>query len=490
MTALAADDPSLRVPFGVAGLSVALATVTFAFDVAMPLGVAGGVPYVALVLVGLWAPWRPYLLLLALAGSVLTVLGYLLSPPGGVEWVVFVNRGLALFAIWTTALLAFERKQSEERLRHSEGRHRAVLDGAVDGIITIDARGTIETVNPAIERIFGYKQDEIVGRNVKVLMPEPDRGKHDDYMARYLGGGEARIIGIGREVMAARKDGTIFPMDLSVNGVRLGDERKFVGILRDVTLRKRAEQALRAAHDRLDRQATRLAQANEALAEYASAVSHDLKGPLRAMRNYADFLREDLEHMVDEDQLGYLDGLGKAVGEAEDLVDDLLSYGQVSTRAAPFEEVDLGPAVRDMIGALALPDDCEIEVAEDWPTIETSLPLLRQIIHNLISNALKFNASEQKKVHLSWRMNSDDMCDISVTDNGIGIDSQYLEQIFQIFQRLHTKSEFDGTGIGLAIVKKAADRLGGNVSVESEPGKGSTFVVSLPLKRTEQHDDG
>lgn len=476
---------SRRPPLRVITIGLLLAAAIFAFDLSLPLGVAGGVPYVALVLVGLWSRWPHYLLWLALLGTVLTILGYALSPAGGVEWVVLTNRGLALFAIWATALLAFQHKQSAERLRYSESRLFAIFDSAVDGIITIDERGIIETMNPAVLHIFGYESDEIVGRNINLLMPELDRGRHDSYIASYVNGGKAKILGIAREVMGVRKDGTTFPMDLSVSEARLGDDRKFMGMVRDATLRKQGEEALRASRDRLRVQARRLAEANTALSEYASAVSHDLKAPLRAMHNYADFLCEDLGRTVNEEQRSFLDGLTKAVAEAEELVDDLLTYGQISTKSATIEKVDLGEAIRDAVAALRLADDVEVEIAKDWPIIECSPSLLRQIIQNLVSNGIKFSETDRKTVRLANAVRDDGMCDILVADNGIGIESRFHERIFQMFQRLHTRSEYDGTGIGLAIVRRAANRLGGNVRVESEPGKGSTFVVSLPLSRAE-----
>ena len=373
-----------RQPAVVIAVSIVMAAAIFAFDVMLPLGVAGGVPYVALVLVGLWSRWRPFLFVLAASATVLTVLGYAFSPTGGVEWVVLTNRGLALFAIWTAALLAFGYGRSELRLRYQEGRLRAVIDAAVDGIITIDAHGKIENANPAIQTLFGYGVDQIVGQNVKLLMPEPGQSRHDDHLATYLNIGNAKTIGIGREVTGRRADGSMFPLDLSVNEMWLGEERKFVGILHDVSERKQREETLRSAYERLDRQTKRLQESNQALSDYASAASHDLKEPLRAIRNYADFLMEDLGDSLETDQLELLSGLTRAAREAQELVDDLLSYAQVSTVPPTFEEVDLGPTLSDMVGGLDLPDDAKVEIAKDWPTIAVSIPLLRQIIQNLV----------------------------------------------------------------------------------------------------------
>jgi PAS domain S-box-containing protein len=252
-------------------LSLAAAAAIFAFDLLQPLGVAGGVPYVALVLLGLWSPWRPHILLLAAAGSGLTVLGFLLSPPGGVPWVALANRGLALFAIWTVAILAFHRWRAEDSLRYSQGRLRAIVDNVVDGIIVIDDRGIIESVNPAAERLFGYAPGELVGRNVSLLMPEPHRRAHHDYLASYLATGRAKVIGIGRELMGQRQDGTSFPIELAVSELPQGDRRRFTGIVRDITERKRAEQELKTLNaelqQRVEERTAKFENSNEALAE-------------------------------------------------------------------------------------------------------------------------------------------------------------------------------------------------------------------------------
>lgn len=225
-----------------------LALAIFFLDLAIPLGVAGGVPYVAVVLLGLWSSGRRYVLFAALAGSVLTVLGYFLSPMGGEMWKVIFNRGLALFAIWATALLCFINKKQVGKLQSHEAEIEAILANVMDGIISINRKGIILSFNPAAEKIFGYDALEVIGKNVSMLMPEPYNKKHDGFIQNYLNTGIAKIIGLERrELEGKRKDGTIFPAELGVSEAvqAAGTGRLFIGTFRDLTEQKQVEEALR-----------------------------------------------------------------------------------------------------------------------------------------------------------------------------------------------------------------------------------------------------
>ncbi len=263
--------------------------------------------------------------------------------------------------------------------------------------------------------------------------------------------------------------------------------------------RQQGEEALRKAHDELEMRvaartrellmangaledkAAELEEANADLAQYAYAVSHDLKTPLRGIHHYADFLCEDLEASLSDAHKAYLDGLRRAVWQAEALVDGLLELSRVGSRNLMYQTVDLNTLLQEIITALNMTEDVDIVWAGTWPTLEVEPVLLRQILQNLISNAAKFNCAPRKRVELGWRLVGEHDCELSVRDNGLGIDARYTEQIFQMFQRLHTRQEYEGTGIGLAIVKKAVSRMGGTVHVTSTPGAGSTFFVTLPM---------
>jgi signal transduction histidine kinase len=264
--------------------------------------------------------------------------------------------------------------------------------------------------------------------------------------------------------------------------------------------RQQSEEALRQAHDELEMRvaartrellmangaledkAAELEEANADLAQYAYAVSHDLKTPLRGIHHYADFLYEDLETNLGDAHKAYLDGLRRAVWQAEALVNGLLELSRVGNRNLVYQTVNLNTLLQEIITSLNMPEDVDIVWEGTWPTLEVEPVLLGQILQNLISNAAKFNCTPRKRVELGWCLVGEHECELYVRDNGLGIDPRYTEQIFQVFQRLHTRQEYEGTGIGLAIVKKAVSRMGGTVHVTSTPGEGSTFWVTLPMR--------
>ncbi|MGI9287505.1 MAG: sensor histidine kinase [Pseudomonadales bacterium] len=246
---------------------------------------------------------------------------------------------------------------------------------------------------------------------------------------------------------------------------------------------KQAEEAIRNANSKLRRQTKELAQANEELSQFTYAVSHDLKTPLRAINGYSNWLAKDLADTLDEEHQEYIDGMQEAVGQAERLIDDLLELSRIGRRQAAVERIALTKFFHGLVTTLKLDSDVEMVIADHLPTIEISPTLLTQIFQNLIINAVIYNQSQPKRVKIACRTENS-AYEISVSDNGIGIDPEFHKRIFQIFQRLHTREEFEGTGVGLAIVKKAAQQVNGGVRVESELGRGSTFWVTLPQGET------
>ena len=407
-----------------------------------------------------------------------------------------------------------ERRGASRRLEGSEARTRAILEAAVDAIITIDERGAIESLNPAAERLFGYPAAELVGLNVKVLMPEPFQSEHDRYLANYLTTGQKKIIGIGREVLGRRKDGTTFPMELAVGEVRLDDRRLFTGIIRDITQRKRAEEEQRAslgrelvargeadtarhAEQRIAAVAAQLERSNRDLELFASAASHDLQEPLRKIQAFGNLLVEEHRMALGEQGRDYLQRIQDSARRMQALITDLLTFSRVASRARTAVSVDLDRVAREVLTDLEeriRQTGGRVEL-DDLPTLEADPTQMRQLLQNLIGNALKFHAPDRPPLvrvrscllaeatgRAQGNADSPSICQITVQDNGIGFDEKFRDRIFDVFQRLHGRGEYEGTGMGLAICRKIVERHGGRITAASGPGQGATFLITLPIR--------
>jgi PAS domain S-box-containing protein len=364
------------------------------------------------------------------------------------------------------------RAGAEQALRDSEARMRAVFETAADGIITIDERGLIERVNPAAERMFGYAEAELAGRNVSVLMPSPDRERHDGYLRHYMRTGERRIIGSGREVYGLRKDRGLFPMELAVTEMRIGDARMFTGLVRDITARKESERQTEALLQELRA-------ANEELSNFAYVVSHDLKAPLRAIAALADWVATDYADRFDDEGRDQMRLLISRVHRMGSLIDGILQYSHVGRDGGTLRMVDLNTAVAEVVDLLAPPPNIAVTVAAGLPVVWTEPTRIRQVFHNLISNAVRYMDKPEGLVSVSCS-DEDDCWRFSVADNGPGIERRHFERIFQLFQTLAPRDRVESTGVGLALVRKIADMLGGKVWLDSVPGEGSTFYFSIP----------
>ncbi|MDY6955158.1 MAG: PAS domain S-box protein, partial [Thermodesulfobacteriota bacterium] len=378
-----------------------------------------------------------------------------------------------------------ERKQAQGALKESQEKYYTVLEACPDPLVVYDMEGKGVYINPAFTQLFGWTPGEVLGMKMSYV-PQENWPETQMMIDKVLLGESFS----GIESRRHTKQGRI--IDVSISGAIYSDRDGVpvgsVHILRDVTDRKRVEEALRKAHDEmelrveertaelaatteqlklqltqrkraeealnsahraLERKATALEAANEELSEYAYVVSHDLKAPLRAVHNYADFLYEDLEESLDGDQKAYLDGLKRAVRQGEILVEDLLEYSRVGRQTAHPERIDIGVFLQELVALLALPPDVEVAIANDWPSIVTEPTLLTQIFQDLIRNAVKFNHASRKRVELGWVPVDGQRYELFVRDNGIGIEPRHQEQIFRMFHRLHTRKEYGGTGLGL-----------------------------------------
>jgi len=353
-----------------------------------------------------------------------------------------------------------ERKQAEEALRESEEKLRIMFDSTSDGIIVLDPKLTVVEVNDAALRIFGHaSREEMIGKPGLEYMQTEMRPEEE----------EAK----GPQV------------ELSVSQLRdkKGNLAGFISIARDVTIRKRMEQKLKDAMDDLKR-------SNRDLEQFAYVASHDLQEPLRMVSSYTQLLSRRYKGKLAEDADEFIEYAVDGANRMQGMIQALLAFSRVGTRGNPFEptegEMILEKALTNLKAAIA---DSGAEITHDpLPTVSVDSIQIIQLFQNLVGNALKFRGDKPPKINVGVEDREEDWL-FSVSDNGIGIDPEYKERIFVIFQRLHGKGEYPGTGIGLAICKRIVERHGGRIWVESEPGQGSTFLFTIPKEREEEEQE-
>jgi PAS domain S-box-containing protein len=373
-----------------------------------------------------------------------------------------------------------ERKRAEEARREAEERMRSVVDHVVDGIVTIDDRGRIESFNPAAEKLFGYSREEVTGRNVKILMPAPYEEQHDQYLSNYLSSGQAKIIGIGREVVGRRKDTSTFPMDLAVSEFQIGEKRYFTGIVRDITERKQLEHELR---ERL----SELARADEQKNEFLAMLGHELRNPLAPMRNALHILKMPTASSTMTEQARNI--IDRQLQNLVRLVDDLLDVSRIVRGKVQLQKevIDLREPVRratetalPVIDARGHQLSLHLSAAAIW--VEGDLMRLSQVIANLLTNAAKYTDHAGSIVVSAEQVGSTGV--VRVRDTGIGVPPELLPRIFDLFvqgDRTLERSQ-GGLGIGLTLVRRLVELHDGKVdAVSAGAGKGSEFVVTLPL---------
>ncbi len=368
-------------------------------------------------------------------------------------------------------------------LKDDSDRLQAIVNSALDGLITINKRGIVESFNPACERIFGYGTDEVVGQNIKMLMPEPYRAEHDGYIDNYQKTGNAKIIGTaGREVSGRRKDGSIFPLELSVSHFALADGTHYCGIIRDITGRKEAE-------NEIEKSLASLKRSNQELDDFAHIASHDLKEPLRGLSNNAIFLKEDCAGKLDGAQTKRLDRMVYLCERMERLVNDLLYFSRLGRQELAVQLTDLNAVIKDietMMETTLHEKNATLHVDGTLPTLVCDLPRITEVFRNLITNAVKYNDKPDKRITIGCETTDKERI-FFVADNGIGIAAQFYQDVFRIFKRLNDEDDgVKGTGVGLTFVKKIIERHDGRVWVESEMGVGTRFLFTINQPKGEE----
>jgi PAS domain S-box-containing protein len=358
-----------------------------------------------------------------------------------------------------------------EKLQH---RHELILNSAGEGICGLDARGKVAFVNPAVARMTGWSLGELIGKTEReVFYPNEANGQTD-----------ARDSNRTEQVFY-RKDGSPFPVEFVRTTIEeKGRQAGSVLIFKDITERKRTEEAF-------SQKAAELARSNAELEQFAFVASHDLQEPLRKIQAFGDRLKVKLDQTLTPEPREYLDRMQNAAARMRTLIDDLLAFSRVIRSAEPFVPINLTQITKEVVGDLEVrmeKNAARVEVG-DLPTIEADATQMHQLMLNLISNALKFQApGDQPLVKVNGRIitsiSGEQFCELTVQDNGIGFEQQYAEKIFVVFQRLHGRGEYEGTGVGLAVCRRITDRHQGTIVAQSEPGRGATFTVTLPVHQS------
>ncbi len=366
------------------------------------------------------------------------------------------------------------RRRAAEATRLSEERFRLLLGAVRDyAIIMLDPKGNVESWIGAAERIFGYTAAEIAGEHVSRFLPADLAADAELVSAEQKGRFE-------EEALRIRKSGETFWADVVVTAIRddEGRLRGFAKVVRDITERKKLDDALRESR-------AQLAQSNRELQDFAMVASHDLQEPLRKVQMFGDKLRRRYADQLGDEGRDWLTRMMNAAARGQSLILGLLAFSRVTTRAQPKIRVDLGQTAREVVGDLEariLDVGGRVEIGP-LPTVEADPLQMRQLLQNLIGNALKFRKPDEPPVVRVQAEGTNGLVHLSVSDNGIGFDPKYVDRIFKLFQRLHERGTYEGSGMGLAICRKIVERHGGHITAHNEPGRGTTFLIDLPAQQ-------
>jgi PAS domain S-box-containing protein len=373
-------------------------------------------------------------------------------------------------------VLANAFNQMAKELGDSEEQIETIFRSAPDAVVVIDSKGKIVKWNPKAEEMFAWAADEVIGHFLhETIIPHKHRVAHQRGMKHFFETGEGPVLNRKIEITALKKDGTEFDVELSISASKVKGEHLFIGFISDSTMRKRAEEAMR-------NYARKLEQSNNNLEQFAYVASHDLQEPLRTITNFTRLLEEKQATNPDAASMKYMKYVVTAAERMKRLIRDMLLFSRLGKQRV-IEQVNFKETVQEVLMDMALlinENRARVRIG-DLPVLSASKTEVKLLFQNLVSNAIKYRkADEAPEVAIDATKQSNGDWLFSITDNGIGIDPEFREKIFVIFQRLHNENEYSGTGIGLATCKKIVELYGGSIWVESKTGEGSSFYFTFP----------
>jgi len=359
-----------------------------------------------------------------------------------------------------------ETLRAEAERQRAEERFRLAVEAAPSAILMVDRHRHVALANRRADDLFGYARDDLIGRPIETLVPDGAKAAHPAHVAQFFEAPSARAMGYGRELFARRRDGTEIPVEIGLNPIETVDGMFTLASIIDITERKRVEDDLRRSNDDLE--------------QFAYVASHDLQEPLRMVVSYSELLAQRYQGQLDEKADKYIFYAVDGARRMQRLVSDLMAYSRVGSQGKPMVAVDANAVLRRVLMVLrtAIASAGGRVVAGELPVVMADEGQLEQLLQNLIGNAVKFR-SEAAPVVTVAAVQRGDRWQFSVADNGIGVEPEYAERIFQMFQRLHERGKYEGSGIGLAIVKRIVERHGGRVWLESQAGSGTTIHFTL-----------
>jgi PAS domain S-box-containing protein len=409
----------------------------------------------------------------------------LLSAMNGMDTLIDIAlRGIGEAYLETKQQLIREQEaavQDAIKRVQSEKRFRGLLEAAPDAMVVVDQDGIIQLVNSQTERLFGYDRAELVGQPVEVLVPKRFRKRHAKHREGYYGEHPTRPMGIGLDLFGLRKNGTEFPVEISLSPLETEEGLLVSAAIRDVTQRKRMEEDVQKLNEDLRQRAAQLEATNKELEAFSYSVSHDLRAPLRSIDGFSHVVLEDYGEQLPADARGYLERVRAAAQRMAVLIDDLLNLSRVTRTTLQPKFINLSKMAEEIVQGLQETQPGRQVTVSLMPDlmVEADPHLIHIVLENLLSNAWKFTSKNEQPVIEFGQKNHVKERTFYVRDNGVGFDMAYADKLFGVFQRLHSVSEFPGTGVGLATVHRIISIHGGRIWAESTEGKGTTFYFTL-----------